>query len=279
MYADREGHGHRSRRQRSSSYAEGSLCDCPEGTSSSRSSRDSTRHGGRVGYGREGRVRLDDPTMLYRRRGTSGGIMDGIINNSGGPGYGGYPRSPMMGGFGPPRGPPVMSPRIDPRMPYYGSDPYGGRSPLMLNSAMGPSGRAPQNGFMGGRGALMSGALPAPPMPHTGPRSPLRPPNSSDIFNPYQMDRPRMPYGPAAMSPMRTSSNYRSPYVEDYESEIVSDLMDQAMMQMGAAEFYGMGEGMGARSYYEDCYMYGSEMGGLDGPQFYDGGVGHRRDL
>lgn len=108
-----------------------------------------------------------------------------------------------------------------------------------------------------GRQAMMSGALQGGALlPGSGSRSRIHSPASS-IFDPYRMDRPRMPYGPDALAGRRPS-NYRSPYVEDYESEIEADMAEQAMMQ----HMYGMGEG-----YFpmDGGYGYGGGIGGMHG--------------
>ncbi|KAH6676553.1 hypothetical protein B0J14DRAFT_560848 [Halenospora varia] len=292
MYTEREGHSHRRRR---TSCTASSICGCSDSGRTSRSS--SSRYGRRTGYGREGRVNLDDLTMLYRRRGTAGGILDGIMMGGVFGGQGGS-RSPMMGNMGSPRS--SMPPRIDPRQPYMSADehgnPYGPRPSSLLNPGASPRGGVSRNGLGRGRGPpqgpgpYMSGALPAPPLPRhlmspRGPRSPRSSSSSSSIFDPYAFDRPRMPYGPPhphhpqhhPHSPqmMHRPSNYRPPYVEDYESDLEAEMMERAMMQMnlgGGADYYGMAEGMDGMQggpYMEDFYGYEGEMGGMPGPMAY----------
>ncbi|KAH8678850.1 hypothetical protein BGZ60DRAFT_525595 [Tricladium varicosporioides] len=293
MYTEREGHGHR--RGRTLRTAN-SICGCSD---TGRSSRSSSRYGNWTGYSREGRVNFDDPTMLYRRRGTSGGVMEGIMMGGVFGGQGGG-RSPMMGNMGSLRSP--MPPRIDPRQPYMSADehgnPYGPLLGSFVNSGAGPRGGFSQNGPSHGRGPpqgpgpYMSGALPAPPLPPylmspRGLRSPRSSSSSSSIFDPYAFDRSRMPYGPRHShshhpqhhphSPqiMHRPSNYRSPYVEDYESDLEAEMMERAMMQMNlgrGADYYGMVggmDGMQGGPYIEDFYSYGEEMGGILGPMAY----------
>lgn len=130
-------------------------------------------------------------------------------------------------------------------LPYPGIDPHSRLHP-----------GSPQASHLG-RQPLMSGAL-----PH-GSRSrlPLHSPSMSSIFDPYRMDRPRMPYGPEAMAGRRPS-NYRAPYVEDYESEMEADMMNEAMMQ----HMYGVQGGMGDGYFGMDGgYGYGGGMGGMGG--------------
>ncbi|KAL2070803.1 hypothetical protein VTL71DRAFT_13829 [Oculimacula yallundae] len=84
-----------------------------------------------------------------------------------------------------------------------------------------------QDRFMRARSSLID-----PPSHDLGIRSPSL--SSSGSFDMRAMDRPRMPYGPFQGSPMQVYSrysNYRSPYVEDYQnSDMEAEMAQQAPM-------------------------------------------------
>jgi len=199
--------------------------------------------------------------------GLGGGLRggDGLGGSRLGGGLGGgLPRSPMMGrGVYGARGPSSL----DPRMPYMEDDLGGRRRGSLLRNGLGVPSAGSQERLVAGRAAMMGGGMrdalggglggvgmggAMGGRMAAGIGSPLGSPAGS-IFDPYRMDRPRMPYGPAAQAAM---GNYRSPYVEDYESEIEAEMMDRAMMER---EFMGTGDG-----YYG--YGAGNPMGGHYGP-------------
>jgi hypothetical protein len=191
------------------------------------------RHGsgrsGRIGFGREGGVRLDDTPMLRRRQGSMNELMDGLgeLNLGGGrlrgDRLGGDRRSPLLG-----------------RSPLGSRDSllFGGRSPLgddllgglggrhgpLLGRGMGMSGLGSRESLRSSRAELLGGGL-------LGRGSQPGSSRASSIFDLHALDRPRMPYGPFDAS----LDNYRHPYVEEYFSEIDPEelLMLQEMDRRG----------------------------------------------
>jgi hypothetical protein len=214
----------------------------------------SVRNGEHIGWGREGAVRPEDTPMLRRRRGSMSELMEGM----GGMNLGGGLRSPLMSRnpLGSPRGPPLFC---------------GGRSPLedglfgggghrrgslfgpgmgmgmgmgtgtggMGLTGMGLGGLGSRERLLSPRAGLLGGGGLGP-----GPRPGSS--RASSIFDPQALDRPRMPYGPLAPR----LSNYRSPYVEDYFSEIdAAELAEMEEMERRGLPFW-----------YED-YPYGDDLG------------------
>ncbi|RDL30796.1 uncharacterized protein BP5553_10141 [Venustampulla echinocandica] len=202
--------------------------------------------GERIGYGREGCVRLDDnKAILHPRRGaTRGGFMDDFLGDGfAGLGGGNMPTPPMMPQS--PFGRHSRPPQIDPRKPYIpGGYKGGGPDPLLYPEYLANSPLDPLVTLY-----TMSGALsPGPP------GSPLSSSSPISSFNPYKMDRPRMPYGPHGGPPM----NYRQPYVEDYQSDTSEEdmLIEDALMQREEALFE-MRDAMRFGSPYDPYGGYG----------------------
>jgi hypothetical protein len=191
------------------------------------------RHGsgrsGRIGFGREGGVRLDDTPLLRRRQGSMSELMDGMreLNLGGdrlrGDRLGGDRRSPLLG-----------------RSPLGSRDSllFGGRSPLeddllgglggrrgpLLGRGMGMSDLGSRESLRSPRAELLGGGL-------LGRGSQVGSSRVSSIFDLHALDRPQMPYGPLDAS----LHTYRHPYVEDYFSEIDPEelLMLQEMDRRG----------------------------------------------
>lgn len=229
---------------------------------------DRRRLGGRgvekIGWGRNGAVRLDDPPTSRRGQ-------DGSSNEIGSPAFIG-----RVGGPG--RRDRFKEPeQVDPYARLGGIDMSRGLRMRRLGMGLrmgglvptGTCGRDPPWNLMTGRDLFdlpqhfkrqlyanepMLG-IREPAMrpehgaeqfgsPLTGPRqntmgenSRLRSSRSSMAsrgrFDMRTMDRPRMPYGPMRHSPMQNrSANYQPPFVEDYEgSELDANMAQQAAMQ------------------------------------------------
>jgi len=172
------------------------------------------RHrGGRgMGWGRESGTRLDDTPMLRRRRGSMSEVMDGI----GGLNVGGLGRSPLGS-----RRSSLLGGRSPLDEDVFGD--LGGRRGGLLSRGMGTGmgvgmgmgmgmgmgGLGSRESLLGSRAGLMGGGF-------LGGGSRAASSRASSIFDLQALDRQRMPYGP--LGPRL--SNYRSPYVEDYFSEI-----------------------------------------------------------
>ena len=191
------------------------------------------RHGsgrsGRIGFGREGGVRLDDTPLLRRRQGSMSELMDGMreLNLGGdrlrGDRLGGDRRSPLLGRC------PLGSRES---LLFGGRSPFeddllgglGGRRGPLLGRGMGMSGLGSRERLRSPRAELLGGGL-------LGRGSQLGSSRASSIFDLHALDRPRMPYGPLDAS----LHNYRQPYVEDYLSEIDPEelLMLQEMDRRG----------------------------------------------
>ncbi|PVH82155.1 hypothetical protein DL98DRAFT_570716 [Cadophora sp. DSE1049] len=257
------------------------------------------RGGEKIGWGRQGAVRLDDPPLRRSRDemedgmgssramgrigelGGQGGIdpfaREGGIDPFGGPGgmggLGGMGRPGGMGGMGgrdflggPLMGrTPLGSPRVpmfNNQQPFADNPMLGLRQRNLLRPELGME--SPLQGqFMGARQGLMD------PL-GLGMRSPsLR---SGGSFDMRAMDRPRMPYGPFQGSPMQLQNrhpNYRPPYVEDYEgSEMEAEL---AAHQLALQQMQMMNGGVGGNPFYFDDGQYGDAFGG--GPMM-SGGLG-----
>lgn len=155
-------------------------------------------------WGREGGSRLDDTSMLRRRRGSMSELTDGIVGLN----FGGSGQSPLGS---------------------RGSSRFGGRSPLDddllggrrrggllgrgmgmgMGLGMGLGGFGSRESLLGGRAGLLGGGL-------LGAGSRAGSSRASSILDLQALDRPRMLYGP--LGPRL--ANYHSPYVEDYLSEI-----------------------------------------------------------
>jgi hypothetical protein len=196
----------------------------------------SGRGGERIGWGRHGGVRLDDTPMLRRRRGSMNELVDGI----GGFNLHGSSRSPVMSRspLGSPRGSPLFGGGRSP----LDDDLFGGggsRRGSLFDPGMGMGGLGSRDRLLSPRANLLGGGL-------LGPGSPAGSSRPSSIFDPRALDRPRMPYGPLASR----LSNYRSPYVEDYFSEV-----DAAeLVEMEELERRGLG-------FWYDDYLYGGGFG------------------
>jgi len=174
------------------------------------------RSGRGLGWGRECGTRLDDTPMLRRRRGSMSEIMDGMGGlNLGGIGRNplGSHRSSLLGGRSP----------LDDDM--FGG--LGGRRGGLLGRGMG--GLCSRDELLGSRAGLMGGGL-------LGGGARAASSRASSIFDLQALDRPRVPYGP--LGPR--ISNYRSPYVEDYFSEIDQEelLYMQQLERMGGVGFF-----------------------------------------
>jgi hypothetical protein len=175
-----------------------------------------------MGFGREGGTRFDDTPMLRRRRGSMSELMDGI----GGLNLGGGGRSPLGS-----RGASLFAGRSP-----LDDDPFGGlggrRGGLHgRGMGMGMDGLGSRDSLLGGRAGLLGGGG----FLGGGSRASSR---AGSIFDLQALDRPRMPYGP-----LPRLSNYRSPYVEDYFSEIDSNelLLREEMERMERMERMGLG--------------------------------------
>ncbi|KAE9371365.1 hypothetical protein N431DRAFT_467554 [Stipitochalara longipes BDJ] len=175
--------------------------------------------GGRgLGWRREGGTRLDDTPMLRRRRGSMSELIDGI----GGLNLGGGGRSPLG-----PRGSSLLGGRSLLDDDLFGG--LGGRRGGMLGRGMGMGGLGSRDSFLGGRAGSMGSSL-------LGGGSRAGSSRASSIYDLQALDRPRMPYGP--LGPRL--SNYRSPYVEDYFSDIEPEelLYMQQLERMGGSGFW-----------------------------------------
>jgi hypothetical protein len=147
-------------------------------------------------------------------------------------------------------------------------DLNGRRQGSLLRDGLGARGLGSQERLLGGRAAMMGGLGGGiggvmggggmaggmvdgmPPGRGLGQRSPYNSPAVSSIFDPHRMDRPRMPYGPPARAAM---GNYRSPYVEDYESEMEAQMMEREFIgHRDEGGYYGYGDGnqMGGQYLY-----------------------------
>lgn len=181
------------------------------------------RHGsgrsGRIGFGREGGVRLDDTPLLRRRQRSMSELMEGMRELN----LGGDRRSPLLD-----RSP--LGSRES--LLFGGRSPFeddllgglGGRRGPLLGRGMGMSGLGSRERLRSPRAELLGGGL-------LGRGSQLGSSRASSIFDLHARDRPRMPYGPLDAS----LHNYRQPYVEDYLSEIDPEelLMLQEMDRRG----------------------------------------------
>ncbi|KAH7355093.1 hypothetical protein BKA65DRAFT_475555 [Rhexocercosporidium sp. MPI-PUGE-AT-0058] len=255
------------------------------------------RGGEKIGWGRQGAVRLDDPPLRRSREemddrvgspsamgrmgglGAQGGIdpfarrggidslgrLGGLGGAGGMGGMGGIGGRDLFGGQVPMMG---RNPLNSPRTPMFNGRQSSTEDPMLrlrqrglLRPDFGMESPG-QDHFMGARQGLMD------PL-GLGMRSPsLRPGGSFDI---YAMDRPRMPYGPFQGSPMQLQNrhmNYRPPYVEDYEgSEVEAELAQQAAMQQMMMNGAG-----GANPFFFDDGQYGDEYGGMG--HMIGGGLG-----
>jgi hypothetical protein len=186
----------------------------------------------------------------------SGGLNGGLRSG----GLGSRPNLPH-----PPFENPYQPQMGDPRMTYMGgNDPHGLRG--MQHPGLGnPNLYGPRPQPFGNRSPMLGSRSPML-VQGLGQLHGLRSPASQhsgsvagSMFDPRRMDRQRMPYGPNALllqQQQQQHSNYRAPYVEDYESE--ADLYEEALRhQEMDRHFYEMGrQGPG---------MYGSGYGGLGG--------------
>ncbi|KAH7411140.1 hypothetical protein BKA64DRAFT_704242 [Cadophora sp. MPI-SDFR-AT-0126] len=258
------------------------------------------RGGEKIGWGRHGAVRLDDPPLRRSRDeiedgmvssrvmgrmgglGGQGGIDSfsrrGCIDPFGGlGGMGGSRGLRGLGGIDEMGGRDLLSSPMIGRAPLGSlrAPMFNNQQPFADNPMLGPReqnlfrpepgmGNPLQDRFMGVRQGLMD------PL-DLGMRSPsLR---SGGSFDMRAMDRPRMPYGPFQGSPLQLQSrhpNYRPPYVEDYEgSEMEAELaahhaaLQQMQMMNGAA---------GGNPFYYDEGQYGDTFGG--GPMMSGGSGG-----
>lgn len=254
-----------------------------------------SRGGEKIGWGRQGAVRLDDPPLRRARdemddgldsleaTGRMGGLggqggMDPFGRRGGIDPFGGFNGMGPLGGMGDlggiggrdSLGGPKMGRNSlgSPRSPMFNAHPPFAESPLqrlhqrnLFNPEAG-IGSPLQNRFMGARQGFMD------PL-GIGMRSPsLR---SGGGFDMRAMDRPRMPYGPFPGSPFQLQNqhpNYRPPYVEDYEgSEMEADLAAHlAAMQMQ------MMHGGGGHPFFFDG-QYGDGYGGMT--PMMSGGLGN----
>jgi hypothetical protein len=138
------------------------------------------------------------------------------------------------------------SPMLDPGIAYMGNDMHNLRG-IPHHGLGSPGIYGPREPMFGGRSPMIGGGLGG--LGGIGsPRSRHASSAAISAFNVHRMDRQRMPYGPQALH--QPHSNYRAPYVEDYESE--ADMLEEAMMQQELAQYYEL-EGQG---------IYGGGYGG-----------------
>ncbi|KAG4422019.1 hypothetical protein IFR04_004878 [Cadophora malorum] len=242
-----------------------------------------SRGGMKVGWGRQGAVRLDDPPLRHARDemddglgslgalgrmgglGGQGGIdpfgrrggMDTFGGLNGMGGLGGIGGLGGMGGRDYPSGPTMArNPLGSPRSPMFnGQPPFAENAMLGLHQrnlfhSEAGMGSPLQDRFMGARQGLMD------PLGIGMRSTSLR---SGGSFDMRAMDRPRMSYAPLQGSPFQLQNqhpNYRPPYVEDYEgSEMEAELAaHQAAMQMQMMHGRGGGNPFFFDGQYEDGY-------------------------
>ncbi|PMD35995.1 hypothetical protein L207DRAFT_515731 [Hyaloscypha variabilis F] len=188
------------------------------------------QRGGRgLGWGREGGSRLDDTPMLRRGRESMSELMDGIgALNLGGGGRNplGSRGSSLLGG---------RSPMEDDLFGSLGGRPGGllGRGMGMgMGPGMGMGGLGSRDSLLGGRAGLIGSGL-------LGAGSRANSSRASSLYDLQALDRPRMPYGP--LGPLGPClQNYRSPYVEDYFSDIDPEelLYMQQLERLGGNGFW-----------------------------------------
>ncbi|PBP15666.1 hypothetical protein BUE80_DR013576 [Diplocarpon rosae] len=263
-----------------------------------------SKGGERIGWGRHGAVRLDDPPTLRPGRDVG---RDGVREEQsddmasprlGGGSGGGSGRTDMSGG----------PDRMDPCGGLGGRDPTaGGRMGMSMGMGMGSS--DPPASLLVGRTPFdTSRAVTGPPfasdsmldlrpyprheglgMEHFG--SPLiaarqslagdhgpRCPSSMGTWGTFDMRaarHPRMSYGPPPNPPMQYRfANYRYPYVEDYEG---------SEMEVGWAQQAAMPQMMRSGGHpFVDEGPYGEFYGGMGGmgrmaPAGGEGQLGHLR--
>ncbi|CAG8984060.1 hypothetical protein HYALB_00003002 [Hymenoscyphus albidus] len=273
--------------------------NCLGGRCHSRSGLGSDSRGselqGESSFNRGNRFRNgEDRAMLYPRPGATRDIVDSLLSQAynggmyGRNNYAGMSRLGDMGGigqgdFGGLRGggglggmggmtglghDDLIYTPLDRRAEY----PPGLRSPIAMDSPMhhphtlyqperlGLGNLGTPRGSPFGRQPMMSGALPG--LGHAPPRSRLHSSSVSSGFDPYRMDRQRMPYGPEAGRRATMGmgmGNYRPPYVEDYESEMAEAEMAGQAMYGGGEGYFVYGDGHG------HPHPGGMGMGGMGG--------------
>jgi hypothetical protein len=172
----------------------------------------------RMGFGREGGARVDDTPMLRRRGGSMSELMDGI----GGLYLGGGGRSSLGS-----RGSSLFGGRLPMDDDLIGG--LGGRREGLSGRGIGMGGLGSRDSLLNGRAGQLggSGRLGGSSQGST---------IAGTVFDLQALDRSRMPCGP--LGPRL--SNYRSPYIEDYFSEIDPDelLLREEMERMGYGGFW-----------------------------------------
>ncbi|TAQ91559.1 hypothetical protein B7494_g85 [Chlorociboria aeruginascens] len=206
---------------------------CRLGSNHKRQSAQYRRGRDNLGWGHEGTIRLNDYPVLERTRtGPLDGVMEGLGRRrmlEEGRGLVGSPMMMPRGPLGPDRGPRFF----EHRSPMLDDDPLVHQVPYVRHGLH-------ELGDMGG--PYMTGGL-------GGLRSPLRSPHlppggSVNNFDLHQMDRMRSPFGLNGHGP----SNYRPPYVEDYESDMDGELIRRQQL----AEFLEARDGIVAGDWYDN---------------------------
>lgn len=187
------------------------------------------RNGEPFGWGREGRVRLDDTPMLHRRRGSMGGLADGLdrLSLGGGGGRGGG----LLGGL-----------RMRDRLSQGSGTSFFGRDDGFLDMRRSPHNQSrlglerggnPRDRLLEGGGPYMLSGL------GSGSRSSLGSLGSGSQYSLRHFDRRPRQY------------HYQPPYVED---DLEAELIEEEMMRRRHEALMDMRHGRDRDDYIGPVY-------------------------